>query len=178
MLPIIFSHAQGMQLTVEEDADNGSERTVIVAHNIASGSHASTGFVLKSGDAGTMSTATIDVSNTLYTALPNISGYLNLTSGSNSTEGKGINFRCAKPYGNFRYYIGGYTDSDVKMILDSNGNLGLGNINPSSRLQITGGDIYIEDIGSGVIMKSPNGNCWRLTVDNSGNVVTTTIVCP
>jgi hypothetical protein len=27
-------------------------------------------------------------------------------------------------------------------------------------------------------MKSPNGNCWRVTIDNSGAFVSTPITCP
>jgi hypothetical protein len=32
------------------------------------------------------------------------------------------------------------------------------------------GDIYVPTAGKGIILKSPNGNCWRLTVDNNGNI--------
>jgi len=31
-----------------------------------------------------------------------------------------------------------------------------------------GGDIYIEDIDQGIIMKSPDGRCWRGTLNNDG----------
>jgi len=58
------------------------------------------------------------------------------------------------------------------------GNVGFGTTTPNAKVQVTGGDIYIEDIDKGVIMKSPNGSCWRLTVDDSGNIVTTAISCP
>ena len=33
-----------------------------------------------------------------------------------------------------------------------------------------GGDIYIEDISKGVIMKSPDGKCWRGTLNNDGEL--------
>lgn len=49
---------------------------------------------------------------------------------------------------------------------------------PPSRLSVKNGDINILDIGSGVIMKSPNGQCWRMTVDNSGQPIFTSITCP
>jgi hypothetical protein len=58
------------------------------------------------------------------------------------------------------------------------GYVGIGNSSPQTPLQVSSGDVYIDTIGSGVIMKSPNGNCWRLTVDNSGNPVFTAITCP
>lgn len=47
-----------------------------------------------------------------------------------------------------------------------------------SSLHIFTGDINIEEIGSGIILRSPNGGCWRVTVDNSGNLVRTAISCP
>ena len=37
-------------------------------------------------------------------------------------------------------------------------------------LQIKEGDIYIEDIDFGIIMKSPNGKCWRGQVDDNGQL--------
>jgi hypothetical protein len=41
-----------------------------------------------------------------------------------------------------------------------------------------GGDINIQDIGTGIIMTSPNGQCWRVTINNSGAFVSTAITCP
>jgi|GEM_PF-5789447 len=49
---------------------------------------------------------------------------------------------------------------------------------PKSRLHVFAGDVNIEQIGSGIIMKSPNGSCWRITIDNSGNLIRTAITCP
>lgn len=49
---------------------------------------------------------------------------------------------------------------------------------PKSRLHVFNGDVNIDQIGSGVIIKSPNGNCWRVTVDNTGALVTSSISCP
>jgi hypothetical protein len=49
---------------------------------------------------------------------------------------------------------------------------------PRSRLHVFNGDINIEQIGSGIILKSPNGQCWRVTIDNAGNLVRTAIACP
>ena len=33
-----------------------------------------------------------------------------------------------------------------------------------------GGDVYIEDIDKGIIMKSPDGKCWRGTLNNNGSL--------
>jgi hypothetical protein len=47
-----------------------------------------------------------------------------------------------------------------------------------SRLHVFAGDVNIDQIGSGIIMKSPDGQCWRITIDNTGNLVRTAITCP
>ncbi|NNE16512.1 MAG: hypothetical protein HKN51_16135 [Saprospiraceae bacterium] len=65
-----------------------------------------------------------------------------------------------------------------RMRIAENGNVGIGTDDPFSKLEIKDGDIYINDINNGVIMKSPNGNCWRMTVDDTGNFVSTAITCP
>lgn len=64
------------------------------------------------------------------------------------------------------------------MIFSTNGNIGINNQDPKSKLHVTSGDVYIENIGTGVIMKSPDGNCWRYTPDNSGVLQPTMITCP
>jgi hypothetical protein len=47
-----------------------------------------------------------------------------------------------------------------------------------SALHIFTGDVNIEQIGRGIIIKSPNGSCWRITIDDAGNLVRTAIACP
>ena len=56
--------------------------------------------------------------------------------------------------------------------------MGISNPDPKSKLHVSQGDVYIDQIDSGVIMKSPNGQCWRMTVSNAGQPVFTSITCP
>jgi hypothetical protein len=72
----------------------------------------------------------------------------------------------------------GGLDSGRKMGLTVEGDLGIGVIYPKAKLQVSDGDIYIEDVNKGVIMKSPNGECWRMTVTNTGQPNFTQITCP
>ncbi len=59
-----------------------------------------------------------------------------------------------------------------------NGNTGFGTTVPKAKLHISDGDVYIEDISKGVIMKSPDGNCWRYSPDNTGTLIATAVICP
>ncbi len=78
--------------------------------------------------------------------------------------------------GNFGLYF--FTGGQDRAVLSPSGNLGLGNFNPPSKVTITGGDVNITDIGSGIIMKSPNGQCWKVTVTNTGTFNSAQITCP
>lgn len=40
------------------------------------------------------------------------------------------------------------------------------------------GDIFLDDIQSGIIMKSPNGQCWRGTLTDQGNLTFAPVACP
>jgi hypothetical protein len=55
--------------------------------------------------------------------------------------------------------------------------MGIGTSAPVSKLQVKDGDIFIEEIERGIIMKSPDGNCWRGTLNNSGMLVFTQVDC-
>lgn len=67
-----------------------------------------------------------------------------------------------------------------QLTITPNGNVSIGGGQNAakSKLQVTSGDVYIDTIGSGVIMKSPNGNCWRVTINDTGAFASTSIICP
>ena len=70
------------------------------------------------------------------------------------------------------------TDNLSMLNFNVNGNIGINEVNPKAKLHVNNGDVYIEEIGSGLIMKSPNGQCWRYTPDNTGQLISTSVGCP
>lgn len=107
--------------------------------------------------------------------------YIKYTNNSNPDEG-------------LLFYTGGHpatqenTANDAMFIGGSNGsrNVYVGYPSPvafqaalpNARLNVANGDIYISSLGSGVIMKSPDGNCHKVTVSSTGTLGTTGVTCP
>jgi hypothetical protein len=58
------------------------------------------------------------------------------------------------------------------------GSLGIGVSPVASAGLKTDSDIAISDSSKGLILKSPGGTCYRLTVDNGGNTTSTAVSCP
>lgn len=74
-----------------------------------------------------------------------------------------------------RYY---YNQSNNITINMRDTRIGLGSNDPKSSIHITSGYIYLENAANGVIMKSPNGGYWRMTLSDNGTTVFTLIACP
>ena len=78
-------------------------------------------------------------------------------------------------YNSFQIELG---TPENTLYLDELGNVGIGTGSPSSKLEIANGDVYLPNSSNGIILTSPDGQCWRVTIDNSGNLQTTSITCP
>lgn len=175
-----FSSAYSQnQFVVEDNVSSGSDRALIVEHNLDNGSNGLTAFSLMSGTGQNLSTGSIVTYNSNYSAIPDYAGYLTVLSGSTSTAGRGINLVAQKAGANIRFYLGGVQANDIGMILESNGNLGVGESDPKAKVHVTNGDVYLDDINSGIIMKSQNNTCWRVQIDNTGALVSSPLsTCP
>jgi hypothetical protein len=66
----------------------------------------------------------------------------------------------------------------ITFSLQNVNNVGIGQAAPVSKLQVKDGDVFVETIGAGVILKSPDGKCWKLTVTNDGTVQAVSVTCP
>jgi len=77
-----------------------------------------------------------------------------------------------------------FTQDAEKLTILNSGNVGIGTTDPGRRLHVNGsplsggggilnyGDVQIETIGAGPVVRSPNGGHWRIRVDNNGNLYT------
>lgn len=57
-------------------------------------------------------------------------------------------------------------------------NVGIGTTAPKAKLDVRNGDVFVGTLGSGVILKSPNGSCFRLTVSDAGALTAVGVTCP
>ncbi|HEY3027977.1 MAG TPA: hypothetical protein VGJ55_17640, partial [Pyrinomonadaceae bacterium] len=90
-----------------------------------------------------------------------------ISSGSGNGEGAGKIF----------FYDG--SASATRLLIDASGNVGIGANAPNAKLQVTGGDAAISTQGNGLILRATTGpNCYRLTVDSGGLLVTALVPCP
>lgn len=62
--------------------------------------------------------------------------------------------------------------------MKADGNVGISTADPKSKLQVTDGDVYIESIGKGIILKSEDGSCFRVTIKNDGTFSSESLSCP
>lgn len=85
------------------------------------------------------------------------------------------------------FYTGGHPGSNDDgsrdaMIIGASKNVYIGynygSTFPTAKLNITGGDVYLASAGTGVVLTSPNGSCYKVTVDNAGAMQTNAVTCP
>jgi hypothetical protein len=57
------------------------------------------------------------------------------------------------------------------------GNVGIGTAAPGAKLHVAGGSVFIAQPNS-LILTSPNGNCWFLTVSDTGTLSSFNVPCP
>ncbi|AWV98725.1 CHRD domain-containing protein [Arcticibacterium luteifluviistationis] len=48
----------------------------------------------------------------------------------------------------------------------------------SKELEVASGDFFVKDSTRGVILKSPNGSCFRIQVSDAGILTATALACP
>jgi hypothetical protein len=161
------------KLVIEGDDATGDDRIYLDLNNQSTSNRSVVILNLRAGN-GNASTALQHLSDTY-----DFDGDTYTNFGVLSSTGRGVILRADDPDGVLKFMTrGAETFPEERARISASGNMGIGTADPASRLQVTDGDVFIENINKGVIMKSPNGNCWRMTINNDGSVSTTAITCP
>ena len=103
-----------------------------------------------------------------------------LSTDSNGTILRSTSYGGAGTSGDIQFQFGGGDNTSepapaTKMIIKNTGNVGIGTTSPGSKLEVQGGDIEVNDSASGLILKSPDGTRYRITVANGGTLTVTAV---
>ena len=159
-------------LNIQSNQPNFSNplRDFLVLNNTATGSGTIVNMVLQTGSGGKTFLSHQDSGY-------GIAGYED--SGQLMTTGTSLILRNFSSNGIIKFETGLNGGASLtRMLINSSGNIGIGTTAPNAKLQVSDGDVYIDNATKGVIMKSPNGSCFRMTVSNTGTPVFTAITCP
>lgn len=95
----------------------------------------------------------------------------------NTLDGNGQRYVIASTSNNNNngqgFIIKDITNNATRLKINSNGNVGIGTLDPMEKLEVDG-NIFIKD-NNALILTSPNGTKFKITVDDNGNLTTAKI---
>ena len=63
------------------------------------------------------------------------------------------------------------------VIYFSGSNVGIGTNAPQATLDVHNGNIFVDSVGNGIKLRDPSGNCWLVTPNSSGTLLTASSSC-
>lgn len=159
-------------LHVESYIPDGEIRDLVYIRNLSSSNSAYSGLNLRADDYNYGLGISFTSSN--YNLIPDFQQVASMM-----TNGRAFAISCSSPEGSIRLFTN--TDGSgiiERMRISSSGYVGFGTKNPKAKVEIADGDIYISSIEKGIIMTSPDGKCWRGTINNSGILEFSSVECP
>lgn len=137
------------------------------------------------GTGGTSIAVTTMVSNTLNGSVRGTYAFANTVGEAEAgISSAGISYIQDTNVSGLSFYTGGHPSgiddrSKESMMISNTRNVGINVHDPKAKLDIGGGDIYINDPNSGIIMIDSGSNCRRITVTDLGTLdVSNIIPCP
>jgi hypothetical protein len=116
------------------------------------------------------------------------SGYYNTTGDYNTFVGRCAGFSNIEGSGNvFIGNMAGFNETGSNMLYIANselvppliyGEFDNSLVKVHGQVNVVDHDIYINNPAKGIILTSPNGQCWRVTVGDDGSLATMAIPCP
>lgn len=69
--------------------------------------------------------------------------------------------------------------SSINDVIYFNGStVGIGVSSPNAVLQVSGGDVYVDTVGKGILLRSSDGVCWRIKPSTAGAYTSASTTCP
>ena len=155
-------------VTIRDSVDDGPNRNFMLIQNTSTSQTSSVALVLQAGN----SSNSVSVGHwaPTYNSYPNLlNNYGFIYSHALVVMGDTMRFMSNGHYSN---------PPQEWLRINNVGNIGIGTTNPPSKLTVANGDVYLPNSNNGIILTSPNGQCWRVTVDNNGNLTSASIPCP
>ena len=130
--------------------------------------------VLKAGEGGQESFGDLQTWGLSYSGLAGYAGKAGVTNSQN-----GLVLRADGNSGQIQFLTGGFdVIANNRLNISADGKIGIATPAPLEQLHLQTGNIYLQEVGSGIILKSPNGSCFRLSVSDTGTAVFSNLTCP
>jgi hypothetical protein len=165
----------GFPLDIRKNVYGDHDMALIRLRNIDEGPTAYVGIALEAfGDLEerTFNRAELLLTSDEYNIIPSFRGMTAIRA-----PGSGFSVIADSTAGSIRFYTTDLSNTiHERLRITPEGYMGVGTSNPQAKIHIKDGDLYFEDDNRGMILTSPGGLRFRITVDDSGNLVTEQVI--